>query len=666
MRVLTEILIILLSSIYLYASGSVIVDTTSLDFQNFGYTGTFGQQIVVDDHGDVHVCYNKTWCTEADTGWQVMYANVTSGTKIPIPSQEPYTDIQPGVVYMDGGHNGTPIYFYYGAGGCFWSWSLDMHLHAMARLNADNTQILPSGVQDDWSGAYYEVDLLPLVKPIEIEADNVNGVVHCLYAATSGSTVAYWNFDGTNFGKRYFILDASAGFGQSGKFVPEKYRRNGTKGADMAVSYDGSEVAIATLHPACNILLHKGYYGGELWEDDFYEGMTKGSVTALFDTTNSKFGTNIPNNDPKPYTEVQVSYDENKNLHVVYDAAYIDIYIDTCETLPWDWWLAKFGSAAGDTNGVFYDGSKHPKPQLRYWNSITKMHSLLAECEYPKSGETYKWFNYGLIDSGAGTWGKYINDGPIANFDFFINKDRRAGEPFMVCVWEEMQGGVTALHDSDNESSHTYYAYMKDIKLSAILDGSTWITPWNITCTPHRDEGEVSVYRDMFDNKIFLLYLEDDMPGSDLNLSCIDEYEDKFLKDWPLIDGHLSVPIRKESTEQVKIIYREVGPSVFIDDNSYNKNYPEKFELAQNYPNPFNSTTVISYQLKTASDVNLAVYDILGQQVKILINEKISAGPHKAGWDGTNETGESVSSGIYIYKFKTDFGGQARKMVLQK
>ena len=60
--------------------------------------------------------------------------------------------------------------------------------------------------------------------------------------------------------------------------VPEKYRRNGTKGADLAVSHDGEEITVATLHSASNILLHTGYQKGELWEDDFYEGLSNGSV----------------------------------------------------------------------------------------------------------------------------------------------------------------------------------------------------------------------------------------------------------------------------------------------------------------------------------------------------------------------------------------------------
>ncbi len=109
----------------LIASEPVTVDTTGLDFQNYWYTGSFGQQIVIDENNKSHVCYNKTWCTENDTGWQVMYANVSEGIKIPIPSQNPTAVIQPGVVYMDGGQNNTPVYFYYGVGSSLlWIWAV--------------------------------------------------------------------------------------------------------------------------------------------------------------------------------------------------------------------------------------------------------------------------------------------------------------------------------------------------------------------------------------------------------------------------------------------------------------------------------------------------------------------------------------------------------------
>jgi len=90
----------------------------------------------------------------------------------------------------------------------------------------------------------------------------------------------------------------------------------------------------------------------------------------------------------------------------------------------------------------------------------------------------------------------------------------------------------------------------------------------------------------------------------------------------------------------------------------------QTFRLCQNYPNPFNPSTVIGYELPKASDVTLTVFNVYGQQIKTLVNSHVNAGAHQAIWDGTNEMGAKVASGVYFYKITAgDF--QARnKMIL--
>jgi hypothetical protein len=88
--------------------------------------------------------------------------------------------------------------------------------------------------------------------------------------------------------------------------------------------------------------------------------------------------------------------------------------------------------------------------------------------------------------------------------------------------------------------------------------------------------------------------------------------------------------------------------------------------LEQNRPNPFNPSTTIRYQLSEAAVVRLAVYDVGGRLLKWLVDGTLPAGAHTAAWDGTNENGERVSSGIYFYKLSTSGFAQTRKMVLLK
>jgi len=93
---------------------------------------------------------------------------------------------------------------------------------------------------------------------------------------------------------------------------------------------------------------------------------------------------------------------------------------------------------------------------------------------------------------------------------------------------------------------------------------------------------------------------------------------------------------------------------------------PESFELNQNYPNPFNPETTIEFSLKIRSDVELVIYDVLGRRVKRLVHQTLSAGSYTLHWDGTNEAGQPVASGVYFYQLKKGELAQSKKMLLLK
>ena len=90
---------------------------------------------------------------------------------------------------------------------------------------------------------------------------------------------------------------------------------------------------------------------------------------------------------------------------------------------------------------------------------------------------------------------------------------------------------------------------------------------------------------------------------------------------------------------------------------------PKDFVLGQNFPNPFNPTTRIDYALPEPAHVELRVFNILGQEVKTLVNYEQAAGSHQAVWDGTDASGNGVSSGIYFYKLLTPTSVQTKKMM---
>jgi len=90
------------------------------------------------------------------------------------------------------------------------------------------------------------------------------------------------------------------------------------------------------------------------------------------------------------------------------------------------------------------------------------------------------------------------------------------------------------------------------------------------------------------------------------------------------------------------------------------------FSLDQNYPNPFNPITTLRYNLPKASQVNVSVYDMLGNIVKNLVNKNQSSGSKSIQWDATNNEGEVVSAGVYIYMIKAGDFSQTKKMILLK
>ncbi len=106
--------------------------------------------------------------------------------------------------------------------------------------------------------------------------------------------------------------------------------------------------------------------------------------------------------------------------------------------------------------------------------------------------------------------------------------------------------------------------------------------------------------------------------------------------------------------------------SIAVVSTNPSGSLPKEFSLAQNYPNPFNPTTQISFDLPVSSNVELVVFNVLGQEVKTLVNEEMPAGTHLVTWDGRNASGSSVASGLYFYRISADKFSASKKMLLMK
>ncbi len=99
---------------------------------------------------------------------------------------------------------------------------------------------------------------------------------------------------------------------------------------------------------------------------------------------------------------------------------------------------------------------------------------------------------------------------------------------------------------------------------------------------------------------------------------------------------------------------------------SETKNKISDFRLYQNYPNPFNPSTTVQFELPRLNKVNLVIFDLLGRKVKTLVNKSVAPGKYEVQWNGRNESGVPVSSGIYILHFRAGKFEQNRRIILLK
>ncbi len=118
--------------------------------------------------------------------------------------------------------------------------------------------------------------------------------------------------------------------------------------------------------------------------------------------------------------------------------------------------------------------------------------------------------------------------------------------------------------------------------------------------------------------------------------------------------------------EQGAATYREITLQSLAAHDYDNLIQQYTITMEQNSPNPFNPTTTISFSIPKDDKVELKVYNIKGQLVKTLVNDHLEAGMHKAVWNGDNQSGKNVSSGIYLYRLESGGRAIARKMLLLK
>jgi len=114
------------------------------------------------------------------------------------------------------------------------------------------------------------------------------------------------------------------------------------------------------------------------------------------------------------------------------------------------------------------------------------------------------------------------------------------------------------------------------------------------------------------------------------------------------------------------MVRKLVGDSVATAINRIPTGQPEGFALIQNYPNPFNPITTLCYDLPEDAMVNITIYDMMGRNIKTMVNQNQNSGYKSIQWDATNNVGQPVSAGVYLYNIQAGKFRKTKKMVVLK
>ena len=93
---------------------------------------------------------------------------------------------------------------------------------------------------------------------------------------------------------------------------------------------------------------------------------------------------------------------------------------------------------------------------------------------------------------------------------------------------------------------------------------------------------------------------------------------------------------------------------------------PSSYELSQNYPNPFNSSTTIQYRLPERTNVSLKIYSVLGKEIKTIVHQQQETGEYHVSWNGTDDAGFDVGSGVYFLRFQANNYINTKKLIYLK
>ena len=189
--------------------------------------------------------------------------------------------------------------------------------------------------------------------------------------------------------------------------------------------------------------------------------------------------------------------------------------------------------------------------------------------------------------------------------------------------------------------------YMRDVRDIEELNGV-----WNLKIDSDKDE-----------NEIFLSGILKGKIPEGLSIAIIDIPERKAT--FNFLEYGLQIIKNSNISYDIKIIMGELDYVQQMSDEIL-ENIPSIFSLSQNYPNPFNPVTKLDYNLPLRSRINISIYNVLGQEIKTLVNGVKEYGYHSTTWNGQDNVGRDMASGVYFARISSQDFTKTRKMLLVK
>ncbi len=330
------------------------------------------------------------------------------------------------------------------------------------------------------------------------------------------------------------------------------------------------------------------------------------------------------------------------------------------------------------------DGTYYPNIQFMkefVFDPTSQTYSVNEIYPQKAEGDTNAWFTpwdmeapWGVVDEflddGAGsTYPGIVTDWPFPHWDSSAHSDAMMfhysnfklsevnEQEMLACVWQNSYRARLFNYYSDTD--YTQWANVPEIYVSVSPDnGGTWSEPIvlnNVEVPAMAGIKPMWVYPA---DKVLYTGTVDGHKVGKLGIMMYDDFT------W----GSNSIsPAYHPTNDGGRVMFMELQITFPIssagDDNTTT---PVTTLLNQNYPNPFNPETTISFTMPSNGKASLSVYNVKGQLVKTLVNGDLSVGNHSVVWNGTDNSGSAVSSGVYYYKLTSGNHTESRKMVLVK